>query len=90
MRSWQLDGRGLPQGNWSSDQTKLIELVDPDEELPHGDIPGEEGGYDHITGPYEAESYHCKFMDGDSLTPVSSPNSAFEGGNIQKAIPELP
>ncbi|MCU6763597.1 M6 family metalloprotease domain [uncultured Roseburia sp.] len=76
-------GTGFATGNWSADQTKLIELVDPDEALFHGDIFGDEDGFDQVPGPYDAESYHCKFMEGDSLTPQSLPNSAFEGGKYK-------
>ncbi len=67
------DGLNFLYSNWTSDQTKLIELVDPDEAAVHMiDLNGVPGVY--------GEVYHCKWREGDVLSPYTDPSTAFEGG----------
>ena len=67
------DGLNFLHSNWSPDRTKLIELVDPDEAWNHMiDFSGVPGVY--------GETYHCKWREGDVLSPYTDPSTAFEGG----------
>lgn len=70
-----LDESGLKfsYANVNQNQPKLIELVDPDETQYHMEdqngVPGAAWG-----------DYHCKWREGDTLSPYTKPWSSFEGG----------